>query len=112
MLSKDTRVTTSRFKEIFDTGKTRRSGDFLIKFLPNTDRTTRAGVVVSKKVAKTAVERNKIKRTIYRLLQENKEALPYLDYIIFVQKTFLAKDAASRKESCQALLTELTSHNL
>lgn len=54
-------------------------------FCDNTRGFTRVAVVVSKKVAKTAVERNRIRRRIYEVVRENLEALPKkCDYIFVV----------------------------
>lgn len=45
---------------------------------------SRFGVVISAKVSKKAVERNKIKRAIFNFLKERKNELPISDYLIIV----------------------------
>ena len=53
-------------------------------FAPNERGFTRVGVVVSKKVNKTAVGRNRIRRRIYEVLRQNFELLPKKTDYIFV----------------------------
>lgn len=51
-------------------GKTVRSTDIGLRYIENTRRSTwRAAVVVSKKVHKSAVKRNKIRRRIYEVVR-------------------------------------------
>lgn len=51
-------------------------------FIPGGDM-FRAGVVVSKKVTKTAVVRNRIRRRVYRALQINLASLPHGTCAVF-----------------------------
>ena len=53
-------------------------------FCDNTRGFTRLAVVVSKKVAKSAVERNRIRRRIYEALRVNFEHIPKSKDYIFV----------------------------
>ena len=53
-------------------------------FAENTKGFTRIAVVVSKKVAKSAVERNRIRRRIYEALRKNLEYVPKKNDYIFV----------------------------
>lgn len=54
-------------------------------FCDNTRGFTRIAVVVSKKVTKTAVSRNRIRRRVYEALRENMELIPkQRDYIFVV----------------------------
>ena len=53
-------------------------------FLDNAKGFTRIAVVVSKKVEKSAVRRNKIRRRIYEVLRTNLEAIPKKKDYIFV----------------------------
>lgn len=61
-------------------------------FCDNTRGFTRIAVVVSKKVTKTAVSRNRIRRRIYEALRENMEMIPKKrDYIFVVYDKELLK---------------------
>ncbi len=53
-------------------------------FCENTRGFTRITVVVSKKVAKTAVSRNRIRRRVYEALRNNLEYIPLKKDYIFV----------------------------
>lgn len=55
---------------IYRNGKTVRQGPISLRFTANTRRTKcRVAVVVSKKVAKKAVDRNKIRRRLYEAIR-------------------------------------------
>ena len=70
MLSKKIRLTTSLFDQVFKTGKVQHSSSFWVRssLLP-AELPSRFAVVVSKKVAPTAVLRNKIRRIVYRAIE-------------------------------------------
>jgi len=54
----------------YSKGKTVRTADIGLRYIVNTRRTSwRAAVVVSKKVHKSAVKRNRIRRRIYEVLR-------------------------------------------
>lgn len=55
-----------------------------VVFCDNTRGFTRVAVVVSKKVTKTAVKRNRIRRRIYEAIRQNLEFLPEKRDYIFV----------------------------
>ena len=62
---------------VYSNGKAVRSQLFTIKYVPNTHRTRpRFSVVVSKKVIKSAVGRNRIRRRLYEYLRLN---IPHLN---------------------------------
>ena len=53
-------------------------------FCDNTRGFTRVAVVVSKKVTKTAVKRNRIRRRVYEAIRQNFEFIPKKRDYIFV----------------------------
>ena len=57
---------------------------FLVKVLPNEAGYSRFGVVVSKKTAKKAVDRNRLKRAVYDLAGTYKDDISVGDYIISI----------------------------
>lgn len=59
------------FDNVFKKGKSARCSFVLIKFLPNNLAKNRVGIIVSQKVAKKAVRRNKIKRWLKAALLPN-----------------------------------------
>jgi len=74
-------------------------------FTENTKGFTRVAVVVSKKVAKSAVTRNRIRRRVYEALRINLEYLPKKRDYIFVVYTKNLLDMPFK--SLEKLLGEL-----
>jgi len=67
MLPSSQRLTTPLFKRVMDTGKIFHSPLFSAKIL-KADGSSRFSVAVSKKIAKNAVDRNRIRRRVYSAL--------------------------------------------
>ena len=57
---------------------------FSVKVLPGELEYSRFGVVISKKTAKKAVDRNRLKRIIYDLAGAHKDDISVGDYIISI----------------------------
>ena len=72
-------------KHVYRDGKTVRGRVASLVFVPNERGFTRVAVVVSKKVEKTAVGRNRMRRRVYEVIRRNFEYLPKnTDYIFVV----------------------------
>ena len=86
MLSKKYRFhSRGGVKYVYRKGKTIRRAKMSLVFCDNTRKFTRFAVVVSKKVSKTAVSRNRIRRRVYEALRENFDLIPKeRDYIFVV----------------------------
>ncbi len=70
---------------VYQKGKTVRSSKMSVTTVDNTRGFTRVAVVCSKKVLKTAVGRNRIRRRIYEAIRKNFEDVPKgRDYIFTV----------------------------
>ena len=77
---------------MYQKGKTVRRPKMSLVFTENTRGFTRIAVVVSKKVEKSAVGRNRIRRRIYEALRVNFEDIPKKqDYIFVVYSKELLK---------------------
>lgn len=86
MLPKKKRVSTEMFK-VVDMGKTYHHPLLSVRKAKSTDTTNHFAVVVSTKVAKTAVKRNQIRRRIYSIIKKIEHKLPSpFVYLIFVKK--------------------------
>ena len=81
MLPKQARLTAREVRDTIASGRSLRASVLSAKYLPA--QRLRASVVVSKKVARQAVERNRVRRAVYRALR-NVEA--HGTYVVFVQK--------------------------
>ena len=79
-------------KYVYRNGKTVRRSRMSLVFCDNSRGFTRVAVVVSKKVAKTAVKRNRIRRRVYEALRCNFELIPKKrDYIFVVYSNDVIK---------------------
>jgi len=84
MFKKHLRLNTSEFKEVFNFGKTTRTPLFLVKTKQNNLPFARFAVVVSKKISKSAVQRNHLKRRFIHALQEEVTHFPASDYVFIL----------------------------
>lgn len=70
---------------VYQKGKTIRRPEMSLVFVENTRGFTRVTVVVSKKITKKAVERNRIRRRVYEVMRLNMDKVPkQQDYILVV----------------------------
>lgn len=70
MLNKKNRITSrALIAKLFQKGKTFKGKHLIFKFLPGKDPETRFAIVISKKISKKAVERNRFKRQISEALR-------------------------------------------
>ena len=85
MLSKKYRFhSRGGVKYVYKYGKTVRTAKMSLVFVKNIKGFTRIAVVVSKKVEKTAVGRNRLRRRIYEVLRLNLDSIPKKTDYIFV----------------------------
>ena len=85
MLSKKYRFhSRGGVKYVYKHGKTLRTSEMSLTFTENTRGFTRIAVVVSKKVAKSAVKRNRIRRRVYEALRLNLDLIPKKTDFIFI----------------------------
>ena len=77
-------------------------------FVGNTKGFTRVAVVVSKKVAKSAVKRNRIRRRVYEAMRLNMEDIPKkVDYIIVIySKDVMMMSFRELEENLGKLISE------
>ena len=86
---------------VYQKGKTVRNSKMSLVFVKNTRGFTRFAVVVSKKVVKSAVGRNRIRRRVYEALRKNMEYIPKeIDYIFVIFSKEVATMPFSRLEEC------------
>ncbi len=85
MLAKESRLTAAEVREILRIGRPVRGTTLSAKYI--TGQKSKAAVVVSTKVAKTAVERNRLRRSAYAALRT---CLPsQIHAVIFLHKPLL-----------------------
>lgn len=113
MISKDQKVPKELINHILKKGKTRHSKIFIIKYLENrapeltkaelakpesTNRAlkTRFRAIVSRKISKKAVKRNKIRRRIYEAIRRFSQ-IKEIDAILIPKKIILTATFAEIK---------------
>ena len=63
---------------LYRAGKTARTRNFLLRYVPNTTRLhSRVTVIVSKKTAKSAARRNRMRRRVYEIIRGEWEQLQH-----------------------------------
>ena len=95
MLNHSYRLTVEKFNQVMEKGRVSHSPLFLVRILRD-QADIRISAVAPKKVSKTAVGRNKIRRKIYEATRTYKHRIiPGLHVIIFAKPTVLK---ATQKE--------------
>lgn len=76
MLPQENRLKRKKeFEAVFKGGRIVRGNNFFLKYLANGTDKTKIGFVVSKKVSKKAVDRNKIKRRLREVFRLKKQGI-------------------------------------
>lgn len=89
MSKKGKKISKKIFKEILKTGKGFKEDRLIMKIFFSKEKSIKIGFLISKKISKKAVERNRIKRRLKEILKKEKikEGL----YIIFIPLPGLEK---------------------
>lgn len=74
----------NKLQAVYRKGQTARSGALSLKYHPNKRKDYRLAVVVSRKVSKSAVTRNRIRRRIYEAFRKNEHLFGPYDMIVTV----------------------------
>ena len=106
MLDKKHRLKEKKdFEEVIKKGKFYSEDLLVFKKIKNNLSRTRVGFVVSQKVSKKAVVRNKIKRRLRQIIKTNlAEIKPGFDIIFFTKKGIEEKDFSEIKKTIEKLL--------
>lgn len=102
MLAKPQRLSRVQFLSFFKSGKRRHSDVVTVVCTPYP--TFHASVVVSKKVSKKAVDRNRIRRQIYSQLYQYKVQKHTGVFIVMVKPGFVALSRKQALEQTKALI--------
>lgn len=106
MLSRSNRISKKLFPNT-STGKVFSNNDFSLRLLVKNGSTEefKASVVVSKKVAKTAVKRNLLRRRIYSVIQKERANIPKgLKFVIYAKAGSADLPYTKVKEAINGLL--------
>ena len=98
---------TDDFSSVFNFRKRIATTNLIMHYQPNSHQRARLGAVVSKKVAKLAVNRNYMKRVLRELFRLNQHHIAHVDLIIRVQKKFNKSDFIQIKQEFDLLIVKL-----
>ena len=100
MLNKANRINKTRdLQKVYRLGKASHTSALVIKFVAQEKK--RLAFVVSKKVSKKAVERNRIKRILREFLRQHIEYLASGDYMVIVKPQAKGLSAAALRDNLE-----------
>lgn len=95
------------FEAVFKGGRTLKGKNVFLRYLINGTDKTKVGFVVSKKISKLAVERNKIKRRMREIVRlKKKEIKDGLSIIIISLPQIKSEGYKEIKEDLESLLSK------
>ena len=97
----------SQYSRVFDQATKSSSEFFTILSRENTIGQPRLGVVVAKRHAKRAVDRNIIKRIIRESFRLTKKSLPSCDYVVILKRPIKAIKKTKFKQSLKLQMETL-----
>ncbi len=94
MLSRANRLSKQKdFDKIFGRGKQYQDDKLIIRLLVNKQSFSRFSIIISAKVAKKAVIRNRLRRQIKEILRQNFDKIkPGLDIVLIAKKELIGLD--------------------
>ena len=101
-------VKTDDFSSVFNLRKRIASQHLVMRYHINEANMPRLGLIVSKKTAKLAVQRNYMRRVLRELFRLNQQQLPVVDLVIQVQKPFNKPEFTLIKQEFEILLLKLS----
>jgi ribonuclease P protein component len=101
-------VKTDDFSSVFNLRKRIASPHLVMRYRFNGASLPRLGLIVSKKTAKLAVQRNYMRRVLRELFRLNQHHLPLVDLVIQVEKPFEKPDFLLIKQEFEGLLLRLS----
>lgn len=93
-------------KQLFQKGKFISNSIFVLKYQENYFKQTRYAISVNKKIFRTAVLRNKIKRQIRNIVR-NLPSYKNIDILVIVKNLYLEKDFNTINNSFQSLYNKI-----
>jgi ribonuclease P protein component len=101
-------VKTDDFSSVFNLRKRIASQHLVMRYRLNEANMPRLGLIVSKKTAKLAVQRNYMRRVLRELFRLNQQHLLQVDLVVQVQKTFEKPEFMLIKQEFESLLLKLS----
>ena len=98
---------TDEFSSVFAFRRSLRGKRFDLLYRPNTAGTARLGVAVSKRILRTAVDRNQVKRIVRESFRMLRGGLPQYDLVVRVLPGADVRNRGSLREEIDALFARL-----
>jgi len=100
-------IKTDDFSSVFNFRKRIFADYIALHYQPNNLQMARLGLVVGKKVAKKAVDRNYMRRVLRECFRIEQHAIPSVDLVIRVQKKFDKKDFTRFQQEFNEVISKL-----
>jgi ribonuclease P protein component len=100
---------TDEFSSVFNLRKRIANKHLVFRYRANALNRPRLGLIVSKKIAKLAVDRNYMKRVLREMFRLNQHNLPACDMIVQVQIAFKKTNFMLIKQEFEQLKIKLNS---
>lgn len=104
-------IKTDEFSSVFNFRKRISTQHLALHYLPNHQQHARLGLVVGKKVAKRAVDRNYMRRVLREYFRLHQHEITHADIVIRVQKKFSGLDFDSISHQLDELMLKLNRKN-
>ena len=112
MLAKTNRLRKEKdFEKLFKKGKSFKNGFLILKIVQNNLKESRFGFIVSQKVSKKAILRNKIKRRLRDIIRQNIGKIRKgIDVALIALPGLEKKNFSETKETLNTLLKNITTN--
>lgn len=100
-------VKTDDFSSVFSFRKRIIAHYLIVHYQPNTLHQARLGLVVGKRVAKSSVHRNYMRRVLREQFRLRQHEMPSVDLVVMVQKFFNKKVFAQVQQEFDTMLVKL-----
>ena len=100
-------VKTDDFSSVFNLRKRIANKHLVMRYRPIEVNIARLGLIVSKKTAKLAVQRNYMRRVLRELFRINQYRLPAIDLVVQIQKAFEKSDFIEIEKEFEHLMQQL-----
>jgi ribonuclease P protein component len=112
MLPRRRKVSRKLFSTIIGRGKSLHSSHLSLKITSASDEESKLSVTIPKKIEKSAVKRNTLKRKVYRVLQEYIDLIPPHNAGVFFAKPGIHQDSVEAiRTQVKELLKKSFNHN-
>jgi len=98
---------TDEFSSVFAFRRSLRGKNIDLLYRPNTVGTARLGVAVQKKIIRTAVDRNQVKRIVRESFRLMRDRLPHYDVVVRVLPGLDLRNRGALREEMNALFARL-----